>query len=472
MFKKIIASLLSFALLPIAFAAYNPPNPTTINALSKYSDTHGSQANTGVTLDNSNNLLTPGNISLSLGNILLSGISASVTAPLFIASTSLSVPSIITASGNLSINPAGGSTNFNSTNIIGVGDFTASAVFAGGLNCTTNNCVISPLNPGGIINLNHSFLVGTLLRMNSGSYNIGSMTQSGHVISGAGGTNWSFSMVGGTITTVPGGVTATILEVAGTNTLIVDTNLNLSSTSYIIYYNGIQSSEASGALGVTQLLANTSITTPTITTNGTDLTLNPAIDVHINSTKNLYVGSIRPEVGEELNLTDPANPTNVNFGGSSILDVQDAQFTVNISVPLILADEIDNVSQNGPVSFRHGVKAWRPIVTHSSDYTLALTDANTLQDCTKSTTQIITVPTNASVAFPIGTEIDFVQDGAGQLSFSAAGGVTINSVLGNLKTANQFGTVTFKKMGTNTWLLIGALVAANDSFFEQYKMVA
>lgn len=101
-----------------------------------------------------------------------------------------------------------------------------------------------------------------------------------------------------------------------------------------------------------------------------------------------------------------------------------------------------------------------PVVTNNgTTYTLALTDANKFQVWTAGTTATITVPTNASVAFPVSTEIDFFQQGAGQVVFAAAGGVTIQSANSNLKMAVQFGGATLKKVATDTWALVGNLTA-------------
>lgn len=104
-------------------------------------------------------------------------------------------------------------------------------------------------------------------------------------------------------------------------------------------------------------------------------------------------------------------------------------------------------------------RIYRPIVTQSNSATLALTDAGTFQKCTKGTAMTITVPTNASVAFVTGTEIDIYQQGAGQVTIAAAGGVTINSVFGNLKIANQYTGASLKKTASDTWELVGNLTA-------------
>lgn len=71
----------------------------------------------------------------------------------------------------------------------------------------------------------------------------------------------------------------------------------------------------------------------------------------------------------------------------------------------------------------------------------------------------LTVPDNATVAFPNGSQIDLTQYGAGQTTVVAAAGVTIVSVNSNKKFFARYSTATLYKRGTNEWLLTGDLVS-------------
>lgn len=97
-------------------------------------------------------------------------------------------------------------------------------------------------------------------------------------------------------------------------------------------------------------------------------------------------------------------------------------------------------------------------------YTFALTDGsgngnNPLVTASNGSAQTYTVPTNASVAFPTGTQIDLMQQGAGKVTIAAAGGVTINSKGGNLSISAQYVAVSLVKTASDTWTLIGDLIA-------------
>lgn len=100
------------------------------------------------------------------------------------------------------------------------------------------------------------------------------------------------------------------------------------------------------------------------------------------------------------------------------------------------------------------------VVTESTvARTLALVDAQKYIRCTNSGATIITVPTNAAVAFPIDTEIDIFQAGTGGVSIVGDVGVTVNSVGAPIASiAEQYRAATLKKVGTNEWDLVGAVV--------------
>jgi hypothetical protein len=68
--------------------------------------------------------------------------------------------------------------------------------------------------------------------------------------------------------------------------------------------------------------------------------------------------------------------------------------------------------------------------------------------------QTCALPSDATLAVPVGTKIHFMQIGAGQCTFSAGSGATINSRGGLLKTL-QWGTVRAIKRAANTWTLTG-----------------
>ena len=94
-------------------------------------------------------------------------------------------------------------------------------------------------------------------------------------------------------------------------------------------------------------------------------------------------------------------------------------------------------------------------VANAGSYTLVLTDNGDIVEMSGGGT--LTVPTNASVAFPVGAQINLLQTGALQVTVGGAG-VTINATPG-LKLRAQGSSATLIKRATDTWVLVVDLSA-------------
>ncbi len=90
-------------------------------------------------------------------------------------------------------------------------------------------------------------------------------------------------------------------------------------------------------------------------------------------------------------------------------------------------------------------------------YTFTLADAGTYVQFTNGSAVAATIPANATVAFPVGSVITVEQDGAGVVTATAAGGVTLHSTGAKVATNGQYAQVYYTKVATNTWLLSGNL---------------
>lgn len=93
-----------------------------------------------------------------------------------------------------------------------------------------------------------------------------------------------------------------------------------------------------------------------------------------------------------------------------------------------------------------------------SSYTLVIGDKDKVVEISNSSPTTLTVPANSSVPFEIGSSINILQTGAGQVTVSPAIGVTVNSTPG-LKLRAQWSFATLIKRGINTWVLIGDTAA-------------
>ena len=92
-------------------------------------------------------------------------------------------------------------------------------------------------------------------------------------------------------------------------------------------------------------------------------------------------------------------------------------------------------------------------------YTTVLADDGKLITCDNAASIALTIPPNSSVAYGIGTQINIAQLGAGQVTITAGAGVTLNSAGAKLKTAAQYAVATCVKTDTNTWFVVGNLLA-------------
>jgi len=93
-----------------------------------------------------------------------------------------------------------------------------------------------------------------------------------------------------------------------------------------------------------------------------------------------------------------------------------------------------------------------------TSYTLVLTDAHDLVTLSNASAITLTIPTNASVAFAIGDQVNIMQIGAGQVTVGGAG-VTIGSQGSKLKLNGQWSAATLIKIATDTWVLVGNTAA-------------
>lgn len=97
-----------------------------------------------------------------------------------------------------------------------------------------------------------------------------------------------------------------------------------------------------------------------------------------------------------------------------------------------------------------------PAVTAlTANTTLALTNAGKVLTMSSTSARTITIPTNASVAFPIGTEIAIININTGALTITPASGVTLNSEGSKTKITKQYASAALKQTEANVWILAG-----------------
>jgi hypothetical protein len=94
-------------------------------------------------------------------------------------------------------------------------------------------------------------------------------------------------------------------------------------------------------------------------------------------------------------------------------------------------------------------------------YTIALNDVDKLIKVNSSSDLEVIIPAQASAAFPIGSRLEVIRYGTGEVSIVAASGsgVTIRSKNNNKKISVQYSGAMLTKIGSDEWHLIGDLKA-------------
>jgi hypothetical protein len=92
-------------------------------------------------------------------------------------------------------------------------------------------------------------------------------------------------------------------------------------------------------------------------------------------------------------------------------------------------------------------------------YATVLADGGKLVTLSNASAITLTIPPNSSVAYPVGTKLDFIQIGAGQVTVAGGAGVTVNSTP-TLKFRAQHSGASCIKIATDTWQLVGDLAAS------------
>jgi hypothetical protein len=91
-------------------------------------------------------------------------------------------------------------------------------------------------------------------------------------------------------------------------------------------------------------------------------------------------------------------------------------------------------------------------------YTLVIGDRGQVVTMNNASANTVTIPTNASVAFDVGSVVTVIQIGAGVTTIEGATGVTVNGTSGgSVSISAQYQGVSLLKIATNTWIASGAI---------------
>jgi hypothetical protein len=186
---------------------------------------------------------------------------------------------------------------------------------------------------------------------------------------------------------------------------------------------------------VTSVVGGTGLTGGTITSTGT-LAIDTSVVATLTGTQTLT----------NKTLTSPIIGTIVNTGTLTLPTSTDTL------VGQATTDTLTNKTLTAPV-ITYSVNAQT-----GTTYTPVLSDAAAIITLTNASAIAVTIPPNSSVAYAVGSQINFIQGGAGQVTISGGSGVTIAST-GGTSTAPKIRAInamaTAIKTATNTWYVTG-----------------
>ena len=242
------------------------------------------------------------------------------------------------------------------------------------------------------------------------------------------------------------------------NDLVVAGNLTVNGTTTTLNSTTLTVDDKNIELG--------SVGTPTDTTaDGGGITLKGATDKTINWVSSTGAWTFSEHIGLAAGKAFFINGTeklsefrlaaSVNIDGSKIVlkgstDPDDGSIAWNTTSDKILV-------YNGSTDLEFVPST---IVTNArtANYTLVLSDKDKLVEMSVGSANTVTVPPNSSVAYPVGTQIQILQTGAGQTTLVAGSGVTVNGTPG-LKLRDRWSSATLIKRATDVWVAIGDLAS-------------
>ncbi|HEY1447480.1 MAG TPA: hypothetical protein VGF33_03010, partial [Caulobacteraceae bacterium] len=151
----------------------------------------------------------------------------------------------------------------------------------------------------------------------------------------------------------------------------------------------------------------------------------------------------------------PAGPPGAGSLGYNPLNVA-GHGAVNgdITGPMWL-DQGATPGPTGPLSW--GFRG-SPINLQNGNYGVVLADAGKTIFSNGAVAQAITIPLNATVAYPLGTIIRFINIGTGAMTITPASGVTIywaGAGTAGARSLAQWGVASIELLSANTWLING-----------------
>lgn len=246
--------------------------------------------------------------------------------------------------------------------------------------------------------------------------------------------------------------TSNALKVIRVNAGATAFELSIAAAGDLVAANNL-SDVASAATALSNIGGIGSATTNTLTNKTINLTSNTLAGTTAQFNTAISDGDFATLAGAETLTNKTVNLTSNTLTGTTAqfnTALSDGDFATLAGTETLSNKTLDesNRTVGSPINAQTG-----------TTYTFVLTDSGKLCTFSNASAITVTVPPNSSVAFPVGSQIDCSQVGAGKTTLAQGSGVTINSKSSNKAIGAQYVGVTLRKTATDTWLLVGELIA-------------
>jgi hypothetical protein len=239
-------------------------------------------------------------------------------------------------------------------------------------------------------------------------------------------------------------------------------NINTNTSAITANAGAIAAETTTRASADTTLQNNINTNTSVIVTNTTNITTN-AIAIATETTNRV---SADTTLQNNINTNTSAiatNTSNISLNAENIIAEASSRAVADTALQASITSNTSNIAANTAAIALKDNSAIGFNDQSGTAYTAVLADASQKIRMSNSAANVVTIPTNAVAAFPIGSYFYVSMNGTGQTSIVGAAGVTLQGATTLIDV--QYNEALVWKEATNTWKVIGILpdVSAIDT---------
>ena len=129
-----------------------------------------------------------------------------------------------------------------------------------------------------------------------------------------------------------------------------------------------------------------------------------------------------------------------------------SQAAANTAIEGFVGDAPENLDSIAEIA---GYITKATVVLKSASFNITGADANKVMFINTTNAVTVTLPTDSTI--PTGTEIAFIRNNTGIVTFAVTGGASLSSAENKLSIKNQYGTAAVIKVNDFDWVLTGSL---------------